>query len=211
MSLWPQEVDSIGTIQNDFDSIIGAATAHEALNSSGTGSYLHEVNAGAWEVTSAFVSLPDLTGAKWVSVTLTYRVEDPTPWQYVGCYLAVDGKLTFIHQDEDPSTSWTTVTVVVDRIGFVGRDWSDPSRTYLRAISVSNAVSPTYIDYAYAKLSWSPFPYDGPITRKEETSQYDAEKTSKQKDVDKTTVSYQDQSSTKSKMGPISSTVEGSK
>jgi len=49
------------------------------------------------------------------------------------------------------------------------------------------------------------------LTRKSNTPSYDDEKTAKQKKPRGTTVSYQDQAETKSKMGPISSTVEGSK
>jgi len=49
------------------------------------------------------------------------------------------------------------------------------------------------------------------ITRKESTKAKDLSKASTQKDLDRESVSYQDQRGTTSKMGPASSTVEGSK
>ncbi len=49
------------------------------------------------------------------------------------------------------------------------------------------------------------------LTRKETTALKPEAKTTSQKDPSETTVSYQDQRSSRSKMGPVSSTVEGSK
>ena len=49
------------------------------------------------------------------------------------------------------------------------------------------------------------------LVRKESTKAKDNTKASAQKDPDRETVSYQDVVDSKSKMGPISSTVEGSK
>jgi len=49
------------------------------------------------------------------------------------------------------------------------------------------------------------------ITRKESTPQKDNEKESSLKDLSRESVSYQDQRESTSKMGPVSSTVEGSK
>ena len=50
-----------------------------------------------------------------------------------------------------------------------------------------------------------------PLSRKESTSSYDDTKVTKQKDPYRTSVSYQDARTSKSKMGPLSSTVEGTK
>lgn len=49
------------------------------------------------------------------------------------------------------------------------------------------------------------------LTRKEQTKLYDEKKKSAEKKDSGSTISYQDQTESKSKMGPISSTVEGSK
>lgn len=49
------------------------------------------------------------------------------------------------------------------------------------------------------------------LVRRESTTGKDATKEKVEKELSETTVSYQDSQATKSKMGPISSTVEGSK
>lgn len=49
------------------------------------------------------------------------------------------------------------------------------------------------------------------LVRKGSTKSYDSTKETKQKDPARTSVSYQDERTTKSKMGPLSSTVEGTK